>query len=383
MKKVSHVLIGALIFLTPSNLFLKFFENVAFVNGLLVDYLIPKIHLSDIILIVLLFATRFKFGKFALLPIVLYCLLLIVQLITPHPVVAILQLVKVGIFVALLHSLAPIGLDSRILKRALIVTLTFQSLVGLWQIITQTSLAGYWLLGEPELTSLGISSISIAGREFIPPYGTTAHPNILGGILAIFSVLLLKSSKSKKIHGFLALPMFVLLFTFSISAWLALLTGVVLLWIPYIYHTHEKKLLSIAAIIFIVTPVLISLVTTTTDHPSITRRAYLTQASMNMIIANPFKGVGLQQFTVQAEHFSPTREIVRFLQPVHHVGLLWISETGLLGLVLFLVVVWKLRFNPAALMLLPIAVLDHYLLTVQSGLLLGFITLLLLRERRH
>ena len=97
---------------------------------------------------------------------------------------------------------------------------------------------------------------------------------------------------------------------------------------------------------------------------------------------NLMLGVGLNTFTAKVESYTSNPEVVRFIQPVHHIGYLLVAETGLLGIVLMAsVLILLIRhkkikdtslFNKRFLFLstLPIMVLDHYLLTNQTGLLL-------------
>lgn len=100
------------------------------------------------------------------------------------------------------------------------------------------------------------------------------------------------------------------------------------------------------------------------------------------------QGFGLGTVTTQIEKFSTSREVVRFIQPPHHLGLLWLTETGFFGLIFLLVGMTYLKkkqpniFSAVLLTLLwliPIISLDHYLLTIESGklllaLVLGFAT---------
>jgi len=89
-----------------------------------------------------------------------------------------------------------------------------------------------------------------------------------------------------------------------------------------------------------------------------------------MSIHHPFIGVGVQNFTTQVEKYSPSKEVVRFVQPAHNAVLLFFAETGILGLMLVLLLC-KLCKHPTHVLvflpLLPILLLDHYLLTIQSG----------------
>lgn len=77
---------------------------------------------------------------------------------------------------------------------------------------------------------------------------------------------------------------------------------------------------------------------------------------------------------------SVTKERVRFAQPTHHIPLLWLSEAGIVGalwVISLVVVIWPHLKNlePWWLMLIPIAGLDHYLLTTEAGLLLVLLLL--------
>ena len=99
-------------------------------------------------------------------------------------------------------------------------------------------------------------------------------------------------------------------------------------------------------------------------------------------------GVGLGNFLTELPKTLPSREIY-FLQPVHNIYLLLLAETGIIGLVLFLWLVWivlrraisnkQKERGKAALLLayllsliayLLLGFVDHYPLTLQQGQLL-------------
>jgi O-antigen ligase len=101
-----------------------------------------------------------------------------------------------------------------------------------------------------------------------------------------------------------------------------------------------------------------------------------------MIVKSPFTGVGLDNFTVNLDRNTRSTEAVRFMQPAHNVAILWLAETGVMGMLLALMsfvfvkqklqVTWlkdKLFFIPI-IILLPILTLDHYVFSQQTGLLL-------------
>jgi O-antigen ligase len=97
-----------------------------------------------------------------------------------------------------------------------------------------------------------------------------------------------------------------------------------------------------------------------------------------------FFGVGLGNFLIALPQYYPHRDIF-FLQPVHNIYLLLLSETGIIGLGVTLFCfyllfkhkmrnhtfsIWHLAFG----ILLLLGFVDHYPLTLQQGqLLLAFL----------
>jgi O-antigen ligase len=276
------------------------------------------------------------------------------------------------------------------------VTVIFQSCIGLYQFINQKSLSGYLLLGEPQLVqTLGLAREVVWGAERVLPYGTTAHPNILGGILAAYLIVLIS-----QLHHFtqrkwwqkgiyfaaIVLGGVTIWTTHSLSAWAAALLGIGLasysLWRGSKPPTIPLALAILIGItISLVTPILLAQyanVPSSIASSSIERRVILQEAAINMLTAKPLTGVGLNHFTMVLEDTMPSRETIRFIQPVHSVLLLWMAETGGVGLLLLLLLTllaWQKRLSvPISIVaILPLAVVDHYLLTLQSGLLLTVI----------
>lgn len=390
-------LIAATIFLIPSNLFLKFGVNTAYVHGLLVDYLLPKFSASDIpiVLLFVLWAKEIlrkkkwqKLKKPSLETAVLAgCIAFLFgrQFFTEKPFAAVwffIKLTEIVFFVIFLVTHRKL-LQSKIIHWTLYATLLFQSLLAIFQFHTQHSLfPNYIFLGEPNLSHpLFLAKASFGGVEKILPYGTTAHPNILAGFLALGVILFLQKNRSPKFF-FLCTPIFYALYlTQSLSAWLSLLIGLTILFCfpKKIPHILQKIFLPIFLfVLFFATPFFIHIFAQKyPDDPSLTRRDELNQAAISMIVVNPIVGVGLNNFTAQLENYHPTQEILRFVQPAHNVGLLSLAETGLLGVIIVYLVIKKQKLSIRLLLsmtvVLPIACLDHYLLTEQTGLLLATI----------
>lgn len=408
MRRVLTLIFAVLIFLVPSNLFLILSTENAYIRGILVDYLIPKLYLSDIFLVLFVGLSVF-IGGFSVVKImqistvriknilswillILVGTILVLQVTVPNiPAVLFytIQLLKI-VLLAICLKKSTFIYESASILTAFIGTVLFQSSLAMYQFLTQQSLLGYRFLGEPELNfSLGLAREQVWGTEQLLPYGTTAHPNVLGGILSAYLIVLCSqfgTAHTKvwwyQILYYLALIMgsLALWATHSISAWIAFGIGFL------IVLATNKKTREVAAtwvigsfvVASLVAPILLARYANTQAYfpsTSIDRRVTLQVAAIEMMKKNPIAGVGLNQFTNELEKYVPAREVIRFIQPAHSVLLLWVAETGLLGFLLLTAVTllaWQksLKLPTYVLLFVPIAVLDHYLITLQSGLLL-------------
>lgn len=365
------------------------------VHGLRVDYLLPKFYLSDVFIWILIGVYVFedhaslkkkilrvwkKRTVYTQALAILVLLLLARQFFAENPLIAVWTAVAwiKWAFLAYVLWQKRAVLTSTTSYITIAGTMLFQSVVAFWQWGTQTSIAGYWFLGETDLSAYaGLAKTTLGGVERVLPYGTTAHPNVLGGFLAVGIIILLREFKNikekrvKVIEGASILAsVLALLLTQSLSAILALLLGIAVILLP-------KKSLRIPVVASTVVILLLLAVTTwlpvTSDNPSITRRAYLNRAAVHMALDHPLLGVGLQNFTLYIEKYTPEREVVRFVQPAHSVPLFFLAETGLLGgltLIFFLKMYLKTTRSWQIIFLLPLVLLDHYLLTLQTGILM-------------
>lgn len=242
----------------------------------------------------------------------------------------------------------------------------------------------------------GLAKIELFGQLWTAPMGTTAHPNVLGGVLALYMVLslwvILRKEKKETLRmlkmGWLSaaiVSVTALFLTQSVSAWLSLTAGVLLIAAPL--QNYRKQILVIAAIIFIASPFVIHRASQRWPYDeSLVRRDYLNQASWNMWLAHPLLGVGMQNNTAYIEAYSEDREVVRFTQPAHHILLLLLTEQGVAGLILFGIGAKWVRPSKKGWLLaavLAIASLDHYLMTVSSGRALCLFILLVLINRHR
>lgn len=380
-----------------SNLFFKLSINEAYVKGLLVDYLIPKIYLFDFLLLINLIIFFFleknyqifqkikiKFKKIDKLILFLLIIFFVNQLstISLSLIIYFLRLILIALFVLSLY------LDKKRQKlvcQALFISIVWQSFLAYYQFFNQQSLAPYYFFGESNLQHFAsISRGQFLQSEKILPYGSTAHPNVLAGVISIFSIIVIDKKYLKR--TMLSLILFnafiVALLTQSLSALITLLIFLAHLLIKQWEDkqkqkrskTHWQKILNLFLIsVFITSPLIIQQLNFSLqkNYLSVSRRAMLNSAAWEMFLKKPIFGFGLGNFVRELENHSQHQEAVRFVQPVHHLGLLLLSEGGLVIIGILLLATWVFRekINWSKLLILaPIASLDHYLITQPLGL---------------
>ncbi|MEX0896377.1 MAG: O-antigen ligase family protein [Patescibacteria group bacterium] len=396
-----NLLIFALIFLTPTHFFLVLDRTAGYVNGVQIDYLVPKLYLVVCIAAAILcwwlwFFKPWKVWRWSILiqhrwttSLVVACI--IAQLSAAQPSIAFWFLTQAALLI--FSGWLLVKNRSLLYKNTLIsavsATTIFQVSIALWQWTQQQSLLGYALLGEVDFNRyLGLAKTT-HGAEWILPYGTTAHPNVLGGFLAIMGLGMvavylrqqkkqaLSVWKQKWLWFMSVVAMAGILLTQSAAALLTFSLGSSILIIQTTtsfaqYFKIGGFQLLLYLVVLLCIPIGIAQAGNALD-PSWQRRIFLNQVATQMIVEAPITGVGLNHFTLQLESFSVSREFVRFIQPAHHTLLLYMAETGTVGMALLLFGLWKLvsrqSLSPIYWGLIPVLALDHYLLTMPVGVL--------------
>ena len=354
-----------------------------------IDYLIPKLYASTLVAVcfVCLVALRYA-KKRVLLWLLLPTVIMLFLAVSTQFFLA--ELLLAGAVAWGILQLPRSVLQSRWLSWSIASMLVFQSLTAIGQFVLQRSLFGYWFLGEGNLLRFtGIATQTLAGREFILPSGTTAHPNVLAGVLVIGCGILWQKRADIPRPVFLstlALSLVGLALTFSISAWSAALFCLIFFCIQHRLDTAQKQLL-LAGIwsLVVIVPIAIGQLASINANPSLTRRAALNAVALNQFAASPILGVGLNSFTRELASTNSQPVLERFIQPAHHVPLLILAETGVVGALLLMgICIWILRknFGTSALLLascivVPLITLDHYLYTLETGRLAVAVLLLM------
>jgi len=308
------------------------------------------------------------------------------------------------------------------LAQTLLASGLFQSLIAFGQYASQKSL-GLKFLAESPLSAetAGVAKFVVNGVRIIRPYGTFPHPNLLAvflflGIFCFYYLWLINDKKLRITnYGLQIIGLLVLLTAFLLT--FSRIIIVIFLLASLIYFVFifwrakkakDKKLfykIVIALLLIMGYGLLITYLawseissrfSVSLTEQSVSLRAFYTQTAFSFIKTSPWLGVGIGNFVWEM------RQILDLLagwihQPVHNIYLLIASETGLIGLVIFLLFLfqlfrrrcqkdssfvtdYELRITNYGLLtigysFLFISLFDHFFWTLQQGQLMFWLVL--------
>lgn len=291
--------------------------------------------------------------------------------------------------------------------------------LGIWQFLTQSDFACKWLGMAGHSASAGGTSVvevAEAGERWLRAYGGLPHPNILGGVLAIGTLIILgilinyesriknyelkrKSSYLLPLISYLLILVFTaaLFFTFSRGAWLSLAVGLLVLSVANYWKKNKSASLVISRSILIMFLLLAILSVfysgiintrltggTELEEKSATERMVSMSDAREMIKEHPVLGVGVGNYSLELAEQDPGGSAWSY-QPVHNTFLLVWAEIGFMGLMFFVSVLawvaavlykrgdhWGLAVLAS---LMVILTFEHWLWSLHSGVLFFWLVL--------
>ena len=398
----SLLLFLTLVFL-PFQFGKHFWPSFAFVIGQRVDYLSPTIYLSDVCIggLFLLHGKQFvqKINAWFWL-ILLFLSIGIAFSQSPfagwYELIKISELTFFGWFV--------VKQKKSILPKlfwTFIIGVMLEGVLGLWEFIAQRSINGLWyFLGERNFSAStpGIANATIHGQLVLRPYATFPHPNVFAGYVVIALLFFLATAFYTKVKSQRIISFFFIVFGSGVLlltlARVAIGVWVSLLIITLLFRFGKRIGITVSIVIGIIVGILSFIpyfsgrfFDTYAYVESFDLRLLLQHAAIGMFVKNPLFGVGLNNFLIALPYYINGHVQFEFLQPVHNIFLLVLSETGIAGLALFCVLLGLaftnnlriVRKKPSQLSLLAflslaaiigIGLTDHYFLTLQQGQLL-------------
>lgn len=412
--KLTHIFFYLSLLFLPTQLGKHFFPDYSFIRGIRVDYLSPVIYITDLLVITFISSAflsgRIRFRNRTLVAFSAWCVFLLfaniaVSVDIPVALIKSVKITEMVLFGCVITVVKP---DRRKSLIFLSLAVIFSSMLAVWQYVLQHTVGGiFWYVGERTFSAStpGIALAEVWGQSILRPYATFPHPNVLGGFLTltVLEIALYLKTERKKINGIETVVFFFafligmigLALSFSRAAWLVFAFGAgMITYRRQVNSFLENKnavlivlyaciLLSIAAPLIFRIPI-----------RSLLERSDLMKAAVETTLSHPVWGAGLNNSIIRA--YQPVKEMenLYFLQPVHNVFMLVMSETGMAGFSLLIfslafIVVKKVKnldvFTLGFILLFFLALSDHYLFTLQQGLLLLTVTLSFLflpREKR-
>ncbi|MBI3103471.1 O-antigen ligase family protein [Candidatus Daviesbacteria bacterium] len=338
LANLERTLLFLVLLFLPTQLGRHFWPQFSFIYSLPIDYLSPTLYFWDILVIVLWVVCLFSGKHINRLALTFFYFFILTQtvslLFNPQALgvgfIRLEQYLIAGLFGVYIASTKWAVLRAK-LYTPLAFAVLFESTLAILQFLKEGTI-GLWILGERSfsLSTPGIAKFDFYGREFLRPYGTFPHPNILAAFMVITVVILSSLRKqgsiNKTANWIPAFAGMTTLLTFSRTAIIAGLASALL-----ILKTRGRLLLLL--VIFLLMPILYTRFAAIFNYDQLTflRREELTRSALELFWKNPVSGVGLNNFipSLSSELISGPS---RFLQPVHNIFLLALSETGMLGL---------------------------------------------------
>lgn len=387
-----------ILFLLPTQLGFHFWPDFSTVSGIRVDYLSPTVFLTDIFIFILFSLSFNRFFCFlrTLIKskyILIFPILILSTIFAKSPENSVIGLFKFFELLFFGHYVFQ-NFSSRLAISAFIPAAIIQSTIAAIQFFIQSSLGSvFYFLGERTFNGQtpGIANVSLLGELILRPYGTLPHPNVLAGylLLSLFFVALFKNQFSLLANlGFSSILIIAIFLSLS-----RLIVFLMIAFIPFLIFKRIKKeslkkeIPILAITIFLFSFFNARFLDIGFNQESFSLRISLIKDSVNIFLSSPIFGVGLKNFLVNL----PLVQKEFYLQPVHNIYLLFLSEAGILGFslvfIFFVLVIKKIKektiFLPIFLTLFIIGMFDHYLMTLQQGQLLSAFFLGFLFSSKH
>lgn len=427
LKKIINLLFYLYLFFIPWQT--RYFIKEGYLEGKFWEYGTFSIYAIDLLffslLILMLFykiknkqSLRFSSPLFSIL-IVFFLLLVLSVGIADNKEIALYHLFRWFLGILFFWLVNILDFD---LKKALGFILTgafVQSILAFFQFFQQKITANKWLgLASHDPSFSGTVVLETIQGRFLRAYGALPHPNILAGFFIVSMLLgwalyfLVREKRRKLIlfaNIFITLG---LILTFSRSAfgvWFLVLTFMGIFSFKF-SSPYQKLLIKIAGFSFIfflifgfVFQNLIFTRFTTltlTEQYSLKYRSIYQNQAFKIISQYYALGVGLNNFTWQVYQKKIKPDIPNFqYQPVHNIYLLILSEISFLGLVVFLYLIFRflqlwvrsikknnivsLLLGLSFLSLLLIGLVDHYPVSLSSGLNIFWLSLAFFEKGRN
>lgn len=380
LPKIEKSLLFLTILFLPTQLGRHFWPQFSYIYSLKIDYLSPTIYFWDILALGLFTVWIFQKPKINKPALNLFLIFIFTQL------VSLIAASNLGAGLVRLEQFLTAGMLGiyvasqkwKVFKKRIFIplstSLAVESILAAVQFLKGGSL-GFWILGERtfSITTPAIAKFNFYGIELLRPYGTFSHPNVLAAFLLIGGMCVWVMRGGFKSKSLMFISFITVITTFSRAAIMAEI------FICF-FVLRKKFFIGLIIGILVVSPLLYERFSSVlnSDNLTILRREELAKSAVELFLRNPLFGIGLNNFipALSSDIISGPN---RFLQPVHNIFLLSLSETGILGLLGLLGLLgypiyraFKCQMLLIWCVILFLGMFDHYFLTLPQGYRLLF-----------
>ncbi|GIW62731.1 MAG: hypothetical protein KatS3mg090_0557 [Patescibacteria group bacterium] len=373
------------LFFLPTQLNKYFFADYALLNGVRKDLL--AVQVSFFMIIVVLFVSLYSAELFKLVKrkqfLIFVGFSIVNTLFSVNPVTTVYKWIIIYLLIFYIYAVLLFKKEKLFNQRLMLITIVSMLVVQLFLAVFQfwygrSFGSVFYYLGERSLSITGSDTalVYFYNQLRLRPYATFSHPNSMAGFFLVLLVFLLYRNKTKEFPNlfltFVAVLISVLLVLLSFSKSAIFIMFIVLFF--YLIKTTDcwfcllsrLIVLFVVSVIFILTPFLSN---------SIGERVVYFMDSLSIIKDHLWFGTGLGSYLKSLSYLFPQRPIA-YLQPVHNIFLLFLSETGIFGLAVVFLEFWLsksaiLRFVRKNLVFVLILVflgfLDHYFLNLNQN----------------
>lgn len=365
------MLLTLLTLLLPVQLGYHFWPQYSYIFGIKVDYFSPTLYLTDI-LVLLLFILGFKKLKInwtLVFPFILFAILNV--FFSENYLIAGYKWLKVFEVAFVVYCFAKSKVSKEKMFNLVFISSFFFSVIGIVQVILGHTIGGpFYLLGERafSVNTPGISLVNVFGQNFLRAYSTFSHPNSLAGffgvVLIIFLLYLPKTKRNKIMAGFIGTAF---LLSNSLAAFGAMIVAL-------LFHFSKKNFYKPLLALLILVSLAMPFVSASSRFPQeVFLRLSLSASALKVFLIDPLFGTGLGNFIISSVKVAYPGTGVWFLQPVHNIFLLALTEVGVVGfffLINFLSKLTNKKFLVVVVFILVTGFFDHYWFSLQQNILL-------------
>ncbi len=257
------------------------------------------------------------------------------------------------------------------LRLVLTLSLLFQLALAITQVSLGHSVGGLlYYLGERSV-AVGQPSVALAifmDSVVLRAYGTFSHPNILAGWAVVSLLILLRLKLNTAYHVLCTILVSTLVFLTQSRAAALALFGLVIPF--YILKSLRQRIVYFFVVILLLSVAPRSLFVPSRSEFSLEQRLYLQGLSSQVTSHFPVFGMGAQASISTYPSISPQN---RLLQPDHNSFTLFLSWFGIFGILATILALFNFKTLRLSTLfpLLPLLLLDHYLLTSPQGIFIS------------